>query len=242
MGVDTLEIKELEGKSSAWGLVTTTLKHTISDKRQMLLIPLTIYSGLEQSFIIDNFTSAYINCTFSTEWIGYVMIFYGLSNSLFSFISGVLEGLIGRVPLFIGGALLNLVLILTLLLEWLTPNPNHIEWFFLFGVGWGACDSVWQCAINALYGCLFKEHQEAAFANYRLFESVGFLVAFAYASALSTEQKLYIVLAFLILGMGGYVVCELVDRSSPKVEQVEAEKDGDLEKRNSSLEEDEAAL
>ena len=36
------------------------------------------------------------------------MIFYGLSNSLFSFISGVLEGLIGRVPLFIGGALLNL--------------------------------------------------------------------------------------------------------------------------------------
>ena len=37
-----------------------------------------------------------------------MMIFYGLSNSLFSFISGVLEGLIGRVPLFIGGALLNL--------------------------------------------------------------------------------------------------------------------------------------
>ena len=89
---------------------------------------------------------------------------------------------------------------------------------------------------------MFKEHQEAAFANYRLFESVGFLVAFAYASALNTEQKLYIVLAFLILGMGGYVVCELVDRSSPKVEQVEAEKDGDLEKRNSAFEEDEAAL
>ena len=89
---------------------------------------------------------------------------------------------------------------------------------------------------------MFKEHQEAAFANYRLFESVGFLVAFAYASALNTEQKLYIVLAFLILGMGGYVVCELVDRSSPKVEQVEAEKDDDLEKRNSAFNEDEAAL
>ena len=89
---------------------------------------------------------------------------------------------------------------------------------------------------------MFKEHQEAAFANYRLFESVGFLVAFAYASALNTEQKLYIVLAFLILGMGGYVVCELVDRSSPKVEQVEAEKDGDLEKRSSAFKEDEAEL
>ena len=104
--------------------------------------------GLEQSFIIDNFTSAYINCTFGTEWIGLVMIFYGLSNSLFSFVSGKLEGIIGRIPLFVFGATLNLVLILCLLLEWIYPNPNHIEWLFLFGVGWGACDSVWQCAIN----------------------------------------------------------------------------------------------
>ena len=71
---------------------------------------------------------------------------------------------------------------------------------------------------------MFKEHQEAAFANYRLFESVGFLVAFAYASALNTQEKLYIVLAFLIAGMIGYVVCEMVDRSMPKVEHVDTEK------------------
>ena len=71
---------------------------------------------------------------------------------------------------------------------------------------------------------MFKEHQEAAFANYRLFESVGFLVAFAYASALNTQEKLYIVLAFLIAGMIGYVVCEMVDRSTPKVEHVDTEK------------------
>ena len=71
---------------------------------------------------------------------------------------------------------------------------------------------------------MFKEHQEAAFANYRLFESVGFLVAFAFASALNTQEKLYIVLAFLIAGMIGYVVCEMVDRSTPKVEHVDTEK------------------
>ena len=89
---------------------------------------------------------------------------------------------------------------------------------------------------------MFKEHQEAAFANYRLFESIGFLVAFAYASALNTEQKLYIVLAFLILGMGGYVVCEMIDRSSPKVEQVEANKDDDLENSKQAVNDDEAEL
>jgi len=76
------------------------------------------------------------------------MIFYGLSNSVFSFLSGWLEGIVGRIPLFIFGFCLNLLLIFSLLFEWLYPNPNHVEWFFLFGVGWGACDSIWQCAIN----------------------------------------------------------------------------------------------
>ena len=70
-----------------------------------------------------------------------------------------------------------------------------------------------------MYGCLFKNHQEAAFANYRLFESIGFLVAFAYANSLTTEEKLYIVLAFLILGMIGYVICEVFDKKKFQVNQ-----------------------
>ena len=50
---------------------------------------------------------------------------------------------------------------MTLLLEWMTPNPNHIEWFFLFGVGWGACDSVWQCAINGKHANLKSSQIES---------------------------------------------------------------------------------
>ena len=43
--VDHLEIPEMKEKASTKKLVTTTLKHTISDSRQLALIPLTIYSG-----------------------------------------------------------------------------------------------------------------------------------------------------------------------------------------------------
>ena len=64
------------------------------------------------------------------------------------------------------------------------------------------------------------------------------MVAFAYASALNTQEKLYIVLAFLIAGMIGYVVCELVDRSTPKVEHVDTEK----AVQNPSFVKDEAEL
>ena len=41
--------------------------------------------------------------------------------------------------------------------------------------------------------------------------------------ALNTEEKLIIVLVFLILGMIGYAVCEVVDKSRSKVEEVTEE-------------------
>ena len=41
--------------------------------------------------------------------------------------------------------------------------------------------------------------------------------------ALNTEEKLIIVLVFLIRGMIGYAVCEVVDRSRSKVNEVTEE-------------------
>ena len=43
------------------------------------------------------------------------------------------------------------MLILSVIFEWVYPNPNHIEWLFLYGVGWGACDAVWQSNIHCKY-------------------------------------------------------------------------------------------
>jgi hypothetical protein len=83
-------------------------------------------------------------------------------------------------------------------------DPNNILYLFLFAIGWGICDAVWQCALNALYGVLFKEDQEAAFANYRLWESLGFCAAFAYGNTLNSYVKLIICLVFLILGKRRY--------------------------------------
>ena len=81
-------------------------------------------------------------------------------------------------------------------------DPNNIVYLFLFAIGWGICDAVWQCALNALYGVLFKDDQEAAFANYRLWESLGFCAAFAYGNSLDASVKLIICLVFLIIGSG----------------------------------------
>ena len=49
---------------------------------------------------------------------------------------------------------------------------------YVIAAFWGIADAIWQTQINALYGNIFASDEEAAFSNYRLWESLGFLVAF----------------------------------------------------------------
>lgn len=72
--------------------------------------------------------------------------------------------------------------------------------------------------LQALYGVLFLEHKEAAFANYRLWESVGFVIAFAYANFICIKIKLIILLIVLLTGMILYGVVEYLEYSKVRQE------------------------
>lgn len=67
-------------------------------------------------------------------------------------------------------------------------------------------------ASSALYGVIFPGKSEAAFSNYRLWESVGFIIAYACSTVLCIEAKVTILLVFLVLGITGYYVIELIER------------------------------
>lgn len=79
--------------------------------------------------------------------------------------------------------------------------------------------------ISAYYGVLFPLHQEPAFSNYRLWESAGYTMAFAYSNFLCTWTKLVILTSVLGLGMTGYFITEF-DRRDERFARVEAEADG----------------
>jgi len=73
--------------------------------------------------------------------------------------------------------------------------------------------------VVALYGCLFVEETPAAFANFRLWQSLGFVIPFAYSNFLCTDVKLYILTSVLVIGIVGYVIVELRQHSSAKRRQ-----------------------
>lgn len=87
-------------------------------------------------------------------------------------------------------------------------NRLSISLIIRAGVG----DAVWQTQINGLYGLLFRRNKEAAFSNYRLWESAGFVIAYAYSTTLCARMKLYLLFGNLVLGVIGYVIVEIRHR------------------------------
>lgn len=67
----------------------------------------------------------------------------------------------------------------------------------------------------ALYGILFAKDKEAAFANYRMWESLGFVIAFAYSTFICLSTKIYVALAVLALTMVTYLYVEYNEYKHP---------------------------
>ena len=71
----------------------------------------------------------------------------------------------------------------------------------------------WFSLLPALYGALFTGDDTApGFSNYRLWESLGFVLAYVFQTYLCVDVKLWILVGFLTAGMAGYLVVEVGER------------------------------
>ncbi|CAH1798683.1 unnamed protein product [Owenia fusiformis] len=183
-----------------------TFKH-FKHFNQVLLIPLTIFTGLEQAFFAGDYTKSYVSCALGIFMVGYVVICFGVCDAIFSFTFGRLVKYINRWPLIAGAAALHYGILITALL-W-QPRPSSLPIFFLIAGLWGMADAVWQTQINSLYGTLFSFESEAAFSSYKLLESIGFVMAFGYSNYLCATVKIYILIGFLTAGILGYITIEI---------------------------------
>ncbi|XP_034018456.1 protein unc-93 homolog A [Thalassophryne amazonica] len=211
--IDQAQTSEFRGnREPFWQTFLATFR-LLKDWRLVTLIPLTMYSGFEQSFLTGEYTKNYVTCALGIHFVGFVMMCFGASNSVCSFFFGRLPRYTGRAALFLLAALTNFACIIALLF-W-RPHPNQLPIFFVFSALWGLADAIWQTQTNALYGVLFPRHKEAAFANYRMWESLGFVITFAYSTFLCLEYKLYIVLAVLLLTIITYPIVEYNEHKNP---------------------------
>ncbi|XP_069092840.1 protein unc-93 homolog A-like [Pleurodeles waltl] len=213
--VDNKEGQELEENAQSFFSTFLSTFKQLGDKRQWLLIPLTMFSGLEQGFLTSDYTKSYVTCVLGVKFVGYVIICFGASNAICCLLVGKMSRYTGRILLFVLGAAVQISCIITLLL-WKT-NEHQFAVFFVISGLWGVADAVWQARTSALYGVLFEKNKAAAFSNCCLWESVGFVAAFGYGSYLCVRVKLYILLCVLVLAMLLYGVVEFLELKKPPI-------------------------
>merc|ERR1712106_552560 len=208
------ERKEGKEKLSGKQLLVATFRH-MKKKKQILIIPLTFWSGVEQGFFGADFTAGFVTCAYGVHIIGRVLIVFGICDALASVGFGFVIKRVGRVPIFILGACIN-ILVIIVMLSW-TPTGSTQFVIYILAALWGIGDAIWQTQINALYGVLFASDEEAAFSNYRLWESMGFLLAFiTQASGVCVLPKLILALFLLAFAMVGYLMLELLERKEAR--------------------------
>jgi hypothetical protein len=145
------------------------------------------------------------------------MIAFGVCDSIGSFVFGQLVKLVGRWPCFAIATLISYAMIITMLV-W-HPLADQIVVLFIIAGLWGVADAVWQSQTSALYGVLFTNNNEAAFSNYRLWESAGFALFYILIPRIRTRITLIILLVFLSVGISGYALVEYRWRTSEEKEK-----------------------
>ena len=87
--------------------------------------------GNSASYIAGTFTFSFITCGFGPEWIGLIMIAFGVTGTITSLSLGYLKSKIDRIFIFVFGFVCQLGLLLAILGKYIYPHPEHIEWLFI---------------------------------------------------------------------------------------------------------------
>ena len=66
-----------------------------------------------------------------------------------------------------------------------------------------------------LYGVLFPDNEEPSFTNYRMWESLGFCMAYLMNNLLNVKIHTFISMSGLFIGMTGYAFVEILSRRKP---------------------------
>lgn len=207
--LDNVKMEGENEKCTYREIIKKTFK-SFKDWRMLFLMPITAYSGMESGFVFAEFNEAYVTCAVGIQKVGFIMIAFGVSNAISSYIVGSITKWLGRPVVIICAMVFNIGLVIWHHL-WETLSSSLFI-FFVTAAAWGISDSVWQTQTIAHFGVLFHSNKEISFSIYKLFQSLGFTVAFAYGDYLCVSHKLYILVCVLIISVILYGVVEWSER------------------------------
>ncbi|XP_055938343.1 protein unc-93 homolog A-like isoform X4 [Argiope bruennichi] len=197
----------------------------LRNPQQFLMVPLSIYIGMEGPFYSNEVTQAYIACSWGVHHVGFVTVCFGVCGALMSLLVGPLVKCISQMAVLILAALANVSICIVLFL-W-EPTPEFKTMYFVIAGVWGMGDAIWWSQVTALYGLMFPNDREAAFSNLYFWSFLGFFLSYSYANYFTVAVKINILLCFLLAGMLGYMIGQIRLKCSSRKEYVPIPDSGD---------------
>nr|XP_042913149.1 protein unc-93 homolog A-like [Parasteatoda tepidariorum] len=211
------DLKEGSGGNFILNQFLSAVKH-LRNPHQILLVPISIYAGMEGPFYLNEITQAYIACFWGVHHVGIVTLFFGVGGAIMSLFVGPLVKYISQIAVIILGACLNVAICLLLFL-W-KPSPETTGIYFVIAGIWGMGDAIWWSQIPALYGLMFPKDREAGFSNLYFWSFFGSFLSYTYANYLSISVKINILMASLLISMACYLVGQFKMKCSARREYI----------------------
>jgi len=185
-----------------------------ADWKMLMLIPVTYYNGLEQGFIMGDFTSLTKESLGTREWVGFSMAVFGVVNALSSVLAGRAMRSFGSVVAFVGFA--AHASFLTFII-WGTRFGNFHEFYsknlwtlFVFAAIAGIGDAIWTTYPNTIIGTLFGDRSMAAFSTMKLWNSLGNVTILLMGKSVELWLKAVIVVSALVVSIIFVLILDFV--------------------------------
>ncbi|KAF2908385.1 hypothetical protein DAI22_12g180700 [Oryza sativa Japonica Group] len=197
---------------SSFGAMMKYIVAPLKDRRMILIIPLIVYSGLQAAFVWAVFTKNIVTPVLGVSGVGGAMAIYGAADAVCALVAGRLtSGLHSATSIVSVGAILHAVVLFWLLLFY-SPMGGLLGAAVPLFIGalWGVGDGVLHTQLSALLGLLFEDVKEAAFAQWRVWQSGAIAVIFFLSPNITLQAMLILMAIALIISFGSFLLLTLV--------------------------------
>ncbi|KAL6337413.1 hypothetical protein AAG906_036727 [Vitis piasezkii] len=200
-------LRRRDNKGEEGSLEPASVITPLFDVRMLLIIPLFVYSGLQQAFVWAEFTKYIVTPALGVSGVGGSMAVFGAFDAICSLAAGRLTpGLLSITWIVSGGAFAQVIVLLWILLKYrVTSGVLGTIYPLLMAAIWGIGDGVFNTQINALIGILFKNDTEGAFAQYKVWQSASISAVFFLSPYISLQAMLVVMLASLFTAFSAFL-------------------------------------
>ncbi|XP_020680415.1 UNC93-like protein 3 [Dendrobium catenatum] len=207
----------------------TSIRHLLKsvvvpllETRILLIIPLMVYSGLQQAFVWAEFTKKIVKPAIGMSGVGGAMAVYGAADAISSLLAGRYTSGLSSVTIIVSvGSFLQISVLLWLLFGYsLSPGVLGSVLPLLIGAIWGVGDGVFNTQLNALFGMLFKHDTEAIFAQFKVWQSAAIAVVFFLSPAIGLEAMVIVMIVALFIAISAFLFLTLhIEKSSTELHE-----------------------